>query len=148
MSGMEKKDLPHGRCNPCEFAEIIVGTGSWFFLGCCHPPYKGKWVAEIKDCPKERMEGDGMNIHELKTYPHYFQQSIAGNKTFEIRLNDRGFQVGDIVVLKEWDNIKFSGREKRGVIKYILDDKLIGLAKGYVAFSIEWLEDGIPHWYG
>lgn len=91
---------------------------------------------------------EAQNIHELKTYPHYFQQSIDGNKTFEIRLNDRGFQVGDIVVLKEWDNIKFSGREKRGVIKYILDDKFIGLAKGYVAFSVEWLEDGIPHWHG
>ena len=73
---------------------------------------------------------------------------VDGNKTFEIRLNDRGFQVGDIVVLKEWDNIKFSGREKRGVIKYILDDKFIGLAKGYVAFSVNWLEDGIPHWHG
>jgi hypothetical protein len=23
------------------------------FLGCRHEPYKGKWVAEIKECPKE-----------------------------------------------------------------------------------------------
>lgn len=74
--------------------------------------------------------------HELKTYPQYFQQTLEGNKSFEIRLNDRGFQVGDIVILREWDNIKYSGREIKGRIKYILDDKFIGLSKGYVALSL------------
>lgn len=78
-----------------------------------------------------------MQVHKLKTYPHYFQQTLNGNKPFEIRLNDRNFQVGDIVILKEWDNIKYSGREIKGTIKYILDDKFIGLAEGYVAFYLE-----------
>lgn len=49
--------------------------------------------------------------HELKTYPKYFQETIEGNKPFEIRKNDRNFQVGDVLILKEWDNIKYSGRE-------------------------------------
>ena len=83
-----------------------------------------------------------MKVHELKTYPHYFKQSLDGNKPFEIRLNDRNFQVGDIVILKEWDNIKYSGRELRGVIKYIIDDRFIGIAKGYVAFSLEFYDGG------
>lgn len=78
-----------------------------------------------------------MQKHELKIYPHYFQAIVDGNKTFEIRKNDRGFQVGDTVILKEWDNIKYSGREIHAKIKYILDDKFIGLAEGYVAFSID-----------
>ena len=43
--------------------------------------------------------------HELKTYPKYFQETIEGNKPFEIRKNDRNFQVGDVLILKEWDNI-------------------------------------------
>ena len=47
--------------------------------------------------------------HELKTYPKYFQETIEGNKPFEIRKNDRNFQVGDVLILKEWDNIKYSG---------------------------------------
>ena len=54
--------------------------------------------------------------HELKTYPKYFQETIEGNKPFEIRKNDRDFQVGDVLILKEWDNIKYSGREIGAVV--------------------------------
>lgn len=39
-------------------------------------------------------------LHELKTYPKYFQETIEGNKLFEIRKNDRNFQVGDVLLLK------------------------------------------------
>ena len=76
-------------------------------------------------------------IHELKTYPHYFQQTMDGKKNWECRKNDRHFHVGDTVILKEWDNITYSGREIRGTITYILDDKFIGLAKEYVIFSLD-----------
>ena len=79
-------------------------------------------------------------IHELKTYPKYFNETLKGNKPFECRLNDRGFQIGDTVILREWDNIKYSGREIKGKIKYILDDKFIGVAKGYVIFSLDIIE--------
>ena len=72
--------------------------------------------------------------HELKIYPKYFKAILDGKKTFEIRKDDRDFQVRDSIVLKEWDNIKYSGREIQ-IIKYMLDDAFIGLAEGYVAFS-------------
>lgn len=49
--------------------------------------------------------------------------------------NDRGFQVGDIVILKEFDNIKYSGREIQVEITYILDDKFYGVSEGYVIFA-------------
>ena len=48
------ESLPKGRCKPCEHAYVVGTQNSGFmFLGCYHKPYKGKWVAEIKDCPKE-----------------------------------------------------------------------------------------------
>lgn len=58
--------------------------------------------------------------HELKIYPKYFEEILDGKKTFEIRKDDRDFQVGDSIVLKEWDNIKYSGREIQAIIKYML----------------------------
>lgn len=74
--------------------------------------------------------------HELKTYPKYFQETIEGSKPFEIRKDDRDFQVGDVLILKEWDNIKYSGRESGAVVRYVLRD-FIGLQEGYVALGLQ-----------
>ena len=53
-----------------------------------------------------------------------------------IRKNDRNFQVGDVLILKEWDNIKYSGREIGAVVRYVLRD-FIGLQEGYVALGLQ-----------
>lgn len=42
-------------------------------------------------------------IHELKIWPQYYCRVADGSKTFELRNNDRGFQVGDEVVLREYN---------------------------------------------
>lgn len=39
--------------------------------------------------------------HELKTWPVFFEAVWSGDKTFEIRKNDRGFRVGDWLRLRE-----------------------------------------------
>jgi hypothetical protein len=41
--------------------------------------------------------------HELKTWPQYFQCLLSGQKTFEVRKDDRGYQSGDLLVLCEFD---------------------------------------------
>jgi len=41
--------------------------------------------------------------HELKIWPMYFERTAKGWKTWELRLNDRNFQVGDPLILKEWN---------------------------------------------
>lgn len=46
------KSLPKGRCHPCEYARAVFAQDQSMFLDCYHEPYRGKWVAEIKDCPK------------------------------------------------------------------------------------------------
>ncbi len=43
--------------------------------------------------------------HELKIWPQYYCRVADGSKTFEVRKNDRGFQPGDIVTLKEFDPV-------------------------------------------
>ena len=41
--------------------------------------------------------------HILKTWPEDFQAVWTGEKTFEVRINDRNYQVGDVLILKEFD---------------------------------------------
>ena len=39
------------RCDRCEYCKEVNCNGGFTFYGCHHKPYRGKWVAEIKDCP-------------------------------------------------------------------------------------------------
>jgi len=41
-------------------------------------------------------------IHVLKEWPEYFAEVVQGRKHYEIRLNDRGFEVGDLLLLREY----------------------------------------------
>ncbi|MDW7673198.1 MAG: DUF3850 domain-containing protein [Bacillota bacterium] len=64
-----------------------------------------------------------MKIHELKTWPEYFQPVVEGRKTFEIRLDDRDFKEGDYLLLKEYYPKKgYTGREIFVQVAYILAD--------------------------
>lgn len=50
---------------------------------------------------------DGFSVeHELKCDTKYFVRVQTGQKTFEIRKNDRNFQVGDYLILREYDRSK------------------------------------------
>lgn len=41
--------------------------------------------------------------HELKVWPEFFGDLKSTRKNFEIRRNDRNFQTGDRLRLREWD---------------------------------------------
>lgn len=42
------------RCDGCKYAQHIYANDGWSFIGCKHKPYRGKWIVEIEECPKER----------------------------------------------------------------------------------------------
>ena len=56
-----------------------------------------------------------MKTHELKTWPEPFGALLTCDKTCEVRKNDRDFQVGDALHLREWDPAtrEYTGRELR-----------------------------------
>lgn len=76
-----------------------------------------------------------MKIHELKILSPYFEHVLDGTKNFEIRKNDRKFNIGDIVKLKHWDNQKeeFTGQFVYRRISFITD---FNQRKGYVVFAM------------
>lgn len=56
-------------------------------------------------------------LHELKADPDLFARLADGSKTFEIRLNDRGFQAGDELVIRAYDRVRSDdcGKDNCGV---------------------------------
>ena len=64
-------------------------------------------------------------VHELKTWPAYYNKVITGKKKFEIRELDRPFKIGDDLLLREWNPIskqygEYTGRRVRARITNIL----------------------------
>lgn len=77
-------------------------------------------------------------IHNLKILPGYFVKVVDGSKKFELRKDDRGYKVGDTLLLREFDGEKreYTGREIRKEVTYILKGGMYGLQKGYVIMSL------------
>lgn len=82
--------------------------------------------------------------HFLKTWPALFEAVRQGDKTFEIRKDDRHFQKGDLAILLEWDptppanaqGYHYTNREQRFEITYVLRGGQFGLEPGYVALGL------------
>lgn len=85
-------------------------------------------------------------IHDLKTDPEVFDAVARGEKTFEIRKDDRGFQVGDTLILRRTrytgkqmhfgDPLEYTGEKEVRRVTHLLRGPLYGLAEGWVILSI------------
>ena len=60
--------------------------------------------------------------HNLKIYPEFFEAIIMGAKPFEVRFNDRNYQLGDILVLQEFTDGRLTGRKVYKQVCFLLDD--------------------------
>lgn len=77
-----------------------------------------------------------MKIHELDCAAPFFDDIHDGLKTFDVRLNDQGFAVGDYLLLKELvftdDGPEVTGRTCAVSVTYIFEDGRFGLLTGNV----------------
>lgn len=66
-----------------------------------------------------------MKYHQLKVWPQFFRPLVDGAKTFEFRRDDRGFEVGDVLVLREYDpdSETYSGAEVERTISYVMRNR-------------------------
>lgn len=77
--------------------------------------------------------------HDLKCWPGPFEGVVTGQKTHEVRKDDRGYSVGDTLKMREWDpdTSKYTGRACRVEVTYISRDAF-GLPSGLIVMSIRW----------
>ncbi|SFV08074.1 ASCH/PUA domain-containing protein [Alicyclobacillus macrosporangiidus] len=78
-----------------------------------------------------------METHELKTWPEYFEPLLRGEKTVELRKDDRGYAVGDTLILREYDpeTGQYTGRSCTRLVTHILRGEP-WLQPGYAALSV------------
>jgi hypothetical protein len=65
-----------------------------------------------------------MRTHYLKCWPEFFYALRDGSKTFEVRKDDRGFCVGETLVLALYDPVK---NEFMSEARYISDAERVML---------------------
>lgn len=85
----------------------------------------------------DRAHSREIRLHELKSRPEYFEPTLAGRRTFDMRKDDgRNYRMGDVVVLREWrDQV----RSRDGYA--LLKDDAIGYTGRYCIYRVSWIED-------
>ncbi len=87
--------------------------------------------------------------HKVKSWVHLYQAFIRGEKTHDMRVMDRNYQVGDFLILQEYDKQceRYTGRESKALITYITSDEHVACAfsptalmTGYAILSIRKLD--------
>jgi hypothetical protein len=84
--------------------------------------------------------------HELKCWPTAFEDVTQGRKHYEVRWDDRGFEVGDSLILREWSPYSsslavrpfdgFTGREAWFEVVHKTEGGMWGLPEGLCVLGI------------
>lgn len=113
-----------------ELSEVL-GTAQWNGVKLWREE------SERKDRLIATYMASNRRVHELKVWPEFFQALHTGEKTFELRKDDRGYQAGDVLHLREWNprSETYSGREQRRLVTYLISGNW-GLEKDVVCMAL------------
>lgn len=83
-----------------------------------------------------------MKIHVLKIWPNSYSDILTGRKSFEVRVNDRDYMAGDLLVLREWDPAGnyYTGKAMLRGVKYIMQGEF-GLPEDLCVMGLYETED-------
>lgn len=91
------------------------------------------------------LHGKPPKVHELKCAIDPYRELDRGRKLFEYRKNDRNFQVGDVLDLREFarkdivdtpDAALYTGAHTRRLVTYVLRGPAFGVPEGYAVLSL------------
>lgn len=68
---------------------------------------------------------DYSNVHRVKSWSMFFTDILSGERTSDIRRNDRRYRVGDYMLLQEYDPVtgSYTGRTQAVQITYLQGNK-------------------------
>lgn len=80
-----------------------------------------------------------MKKHRLKSWPAQFCSVRDGVKTAEYRKDDRGVEVGDVLVLMQYDPIRdvFINETIEVKVTHLVRGPSFDIPEGYAVFSIK-----------
>ena len=83
-----------------------------------------------------------MATHELKSWPSQFEAMWTGRKRAEFRRDDRGYAVGDLLDLREWNPVvgQPTGFRLKARVTHLVRGPEFEVPAGFVVLSIEVLD--------
>lgn len=73
-----------------------------------------------------------MKAVRKKILPEYYKAVHAREKNFELRKDEDDIQVGDVLILEEWNGKCYTGKGVQRHVKYVLRNvPEYGLQEGY-----------------
>ena len=78
-----------------------------------------------------------MKVHELKTWPPLFRLVADGSKRWELRRNDRNYEAGDLLWLREWRRVEDDSSED----EYTGEATIVQVVRVYGDFDVP---EGLP----
>jgi hypothetical protein len=113
----------------------LIPKNQWYHIELMRNKHLSRVSIEDSGFDEEEAKAE----HEVKTWPIYFQAARDGKKPFEYRYNDRDYQVGDILVSREYEPTtkSYSGRVDKYRITYMVNGDQFGIPEGYVIMTVE-----------
>lgn len=77
--------------------------------------------------------------HVLKTQDEFMTDIATGKKSFEVRINDRNYDEGDILILEGFikEDKKYTGKCLEAEVIYILHGGVFGIEEGFCVMGIK-----------
>ena len=94
---------------------------------------------KMNNLPSDTQE-NGQKVHHIKLGATFFEEVASGEKTFELRKNDRDYKKGDILEMMEFKDGKNTGRTVRVLVTYILEE-FAGLEDGYCIMATSLMKE-------
>lgn len=93
---------------------------------------------DVPEISENVIETEAKVTHQIKLKAEFFDDAVAGRKSFELRKNDRNYKEGDMLEMEEIKDGKKTGRKCSKRIVYMMEN-FEGLEDGYCILGCELL---------